>query len=186
MACLLITHDVICIWDDRSLKIKLVPSHSPLEPCLLFHSFPAHGFPLDISYKPPQVAKAAHIAKITSCDDLFAALSSNGELFTFSVPINDAAQGKGIKPQRVWALRKQFSAVKVCVFFVLLNCMPDGFLSRTWRSVQRVPSSFAPSLGMYLFGRGHRTPRLQPSFSASPTFSVRLPFVPTVLVPLAH
>jgi hypothetical protein len=59
--------------------------------------------------------KDAHIAKITSSEDTIAALSSNGELFTFSVPDpsdTDANAGRGFKPQRVWALRKQFSAVR--------------------------------------------------------------------------
>ncbi|KAJ7596734.1 hypothetical protein C8J56DRAFT_295810 [Mycena floridula] len=96
MACLLETQDVVCICGDRSFKIN----------------FPTHGFPSEIQpYRPPQAAKAANIAKITANDDLFAALSSNGELFTFA-PNSLDPEGKGLKPQRVWALKKQFSAVK--------------------------------------------------------------------------
>lgn len=70
-------------------------------------------------YRPPQAIQDAKIAKITSCDDLFAALSFNGELFTFSVPSVTEIDGSStkdrvlFKPQRVWALRKKFSAVKV-------------------------------------------------------------------------
>ncbi|KAJ7286245.1 hypothetical protein C8J57DRAFT_1446850 [Mycena rebaudengoi] len=104
MACLLDTQDVVCIWNDRYIKIN----------------FPTHAFPSEIQpYRPPQAMKLrdAHIAKITSCDDTFAALSSNGELFTFSVPDpsdtdGNSGRGLGFKPQRVWALRKQFSAVR--------------------------------------------------------------------------
>ncbi|KAJ7112425.1 hypothetical protein C8R43DRAFT_1040712 [Mycena crocata] len=104
MACLLDTQDVVCIWNDRYIKII----------------FPIHAFPSEIQpYRPPQAMKLkdAHIAKITSCEDAFAALSSNGELFTFAVPDPsetdaNAGRGQGFKPQRVWALRKQFSAVQ--------------------------------------------------------------------------
>jgi hypothetical protein len=83
-------------------------------------SFPSHSFPSEIKvvYRPPQAVKDAHIAKITSCDDTFAALSSSGEVFTFSVPSPSEVDASGkertsIKPQRVWALRKQFSGVRV-------------------------------------------------------------------------
>ncbi|KAJ7172083.1 hypothetical protein C8R46DRAFT_137864 [Mycena filopes] len=102
MACLLDTQDVVCFWNDRYIKII----------------FPMHAFPSEIQpYRPPQAMKLkdAHIAKITSCEDTFAALSSNGELFTFSVPDpgeSEVGRGQGFKPQRVWALRKQFSAVR--------------------------------------------------------------------------
>ncbi|KAJ7709467.1 hypothetical protein B0H17DRAFT_1028081 [Mycena rosella] len=104
MACLLDTQDVVCIWNDRYIKIV----------------FPTHAFPSEIRpSRPPQAMKLkdAHIAKITSCEDTFAALSSNGELFTFPVPDPseadaNAGRGLGFKPQRVWALRKQFSAVR--------------------------------------------------------------------------
>ncbi|KAJ7632971.1 hypothetical protein FB45DRAFT_914037 [Roridomyces roridus] len=100
MACLLDNQDVVVIWNDRYSKIL----------------FPAHVFPTEMQpYRPPQAMKLkdAHIAKITSCDDAIAALSSNGELFTFSVPErNEADASRIFKPQRVWALRKQVSAVQ--------------------------------------------------------------------------
>lgn len=68
-------------------------------------------------YRPPQ---ANVITKVTACDGAFAALSSHGEVFTFSSPspatadaaAAAAAKGPLIKPQRVWALRKKFSAVR--------------------------------------------------------------------------
>ncbi|KAF9456753.1 hypothetical protein BDZ94DRAFT_1345506 [Collybia nuda] len=103
MACLLETHDVICIWNDRQIKIP----------------FPGHAFPAEMQpHRPPEAIQDAKIAKITSCEDTFAALALNGELFTFTVPgvtESDGAPGKerpSFKPQRVWALRKKFSAVK--------------------------------------------------------------------------
>jgi inhibitor of Bruton tyrosine kinase len=69
--------------------------------------------------------KDAHISKITNCDDTFAALTYNGELFTFAVHKpgeTDVGTTAGkermiIKPQRIWTLRKKFSAVAVCVSF---------------------------------------------------------------------
>ena len=91
-----------------------------------------HAFPTGIQpYRPPQSVKDSHISKITSCDETIAALSSNGEVFTFSAPplppnqsTSSHAESSSVelqnrntrpvtfKPQRVWALRKKFSSVK--------------------------------------------------------------------------
>ena len=88
-----------------------------------------HAFPSGIQpYRPPQSVKDSHISKITSCDETIAALSSNGEVFTFSAPPiqstsshtesssvelqNRNTKPAAFKPQRVWALRKKFSSVK--------------------------------------------------------------------------
>ncbi|KAG6840585.1 hypothetical protein C0991_005725 [Blastosporella zonata] len=100
MACLIDSRDVICIWNDRYMKIV----------------FPGNSFPPEMQpYRPPQAVQDGKIAKITSCDDMFAALTFSGELFTFSVANPSeagAASAKDFKPQRVWALRKKFSSVK--------------------------------------------------------------------------
>ncbi|KAH9921080.1 hypothetical protein B0H21DRAFT_767048 [Amylocystis lapponica] len=103
LACLLITQDVVCVWNDGHFKVN----------------FPAHAFPSEIAvYRPPHANNNASIQKITSCDNTFAALTHNGELFTFSVSAPSEGGGGSSKsrttivPQRVWALRKQFSAVK--------------------------------------------------------------------------
>jgi len=104
LACLLNTNDVVCLWNDGHFKVN----------------FPAHAFPSEIAvYRPPQATNNTSIKKITSCDNLFAALSSNGELFTFTVPSPSESAGStsskpraAIVPQRVWALRKKFSAVR--------------------------------------------------------------------------
>ena len=75
------------------------------------------------TYRPPQAVRNASIRKVTasSTGDGFAALSENGELFICTLGergSRDGGQQSGgrdsqIKVQRVWALRKQFSAVKV-------------------------------------------------------------------------
>ncbi|KAH9930197.1 uncharacterized protein B0H18DRAFT_1083842 [Fomitopsis serialis] len=90
MACLLSTQDVICLWHDGHFKVN----------------FPVQAFPSEIAaYRPPHSVSNASIEKITSCEGAFAALSSNGELFTFAVP-------PARTPARVWALRKKITAVK--------------------------------------------------------------------------
>lgn len=66
-------------------------------------------------YRPPQ--SGPPIVKIASCESTFVALSELGDVFTFSSP-TEAAGTTGrpkwtLKPQRVWALRKQMSAVVV-------------------------------------------------------------------------
>ncbi|KAF9233712.1 hypothetical protein BU15DRAFT_53495 [Melanogaster broomeanus] len=110
MVCLFVTGEVACVWDGGVSKIN----------------FPAHAFPSDISmvYRPPQSVRGPAITKLTSCDDSFAALSSNGEVFTFTSPLATEGEGsatgggivgsKGqvVKPQRAWALRRQFSSVR--------------------------------------------------------------------------
>ena len=60
------------------------------------------------------------IEKVTSCGTSFAALSSIGDVFTFSLPnpaedVSKDARDRHVtvKPQLIWALRKSFTAVKV-------------------------------------------------------------------------
>ncbi|KLO18230.1 hypothetical protein SCHPADRAFT_820098 [Schizopora paradoxa] len=105
MACLLKTLDVVCFWNGRHFKIN----------------FPTQIFPSEIqTYRPPMALNNASIAKVVCHEGsgTFAALSVNGETFTFSlnappVSTDGAMHDKHlIKPQRIWALRKQFSAVK--------------------------------------------------------------------------
>ncbi|KAI0369776.1 hypothetical protein BV20DRAFT_996250 [Pilatotrama ljubarskyi] len=105
LACLLDTQEVICLWNDGHFKVN----------------FPAYSFPSEfVAYRPPQAANrnSANIAKVTSCEDTFAALSSSGEVFTFTLPSPPDVGASATKsrfivqPQRVWALRKQFSAVR--------------------------------------------------------------------------
>ncbi|KAI0761814.1 hypothetical protein BD413DRAFT_495525 [Trametes elegans] len=105
LACLLDTQEVICLWNDGHFKVN----------------FPAYSFPSEfVAYRPPQATNrnSASIHKITSCEDTFAALSLSGEVFTFALPPPPEAGASAsksrsvVQPQRVWALRKQFSAVR--------------------------------------------------------------------------
>ncbi|KAJ7481215.1 hypothetical protein B0H11DRAFT_2024703 [Mycena galericulata] len=148
MACLLDTQDVVCFWNDRHMKII----------------FPVHAFPSEIQpYRPPQAVKLkdAHIAKITSCEDTFAALSSNGELFTFSVPDPseadaNAGRGVGFKPQRVWALRKQFSAARDVALGAdgsIIICTESGHVFVRSRSGKAGQGNYATSSKNFKFQR---------------------------------
>jgi hypothetical protein len=81
------------------------------------HSFqiPNIIFP-HASNQHTQSARFATITKLSTCDDVFGALSAHGELFIFSLPEPRVASGGekvAIKPQLVWALRRAFTAVKV-------------------------------------------------------------------------
>ncbi|KAJ2916728.1 hypothetical protein MD484_g3726, partial [Candolleomyces efflorescens] len=106
MACLLRSQQVECIWNDRHYRIN----------------FPVHAFPSEIQpYRPPQAIKASHIAKLVASENLIAALSSNGEVFTFQPPSSFSEQSTDsgnsaarypFQPQRIWALRKKFSSVQ--------------------------------------------------------------------------
>ncbi len=133
MACLLETRDVVCFSGDRYYKIKFVcfailrfiPSQVIH---VLFFSFPSQSFPSTIqqTYRPPMSAKNASIAKVVCCDGNFAALTSNGEVFTFSIPLPNSGSVDGgkekstVKPQRVWDLRNQYRAAKVIKQFPLI------------------------------------------------------------------
>ncbi|KAL6301747.1 regulator of chromosome condensation 1/beta-lactamase-inhibitor protein II [Sparassis latifolia] len=135
LACLLETRDVVCIWNDGHFKMN----------------FPAYSFPSEIAvYRPPQATNSADIEKIASCDNALAALSTNGELFTFTVPSPSAAGSSGKpwslpQPQRVWALRKQFSAVKDVALGSdgsIIICTESGHVfvrSRNLKAVQTAP-----------------------------------------------
>ncbi|KAI6166481.1 regulator of chromosome condensation 1/beta-lactamase-inhibitor protein II [Pisolithus thermaeus] len=101
-ACLFVGGEVVCIWHGGMSKVNL-------------------SFPSEISvYRPPRAIRGAVITKIASCEDSFVALSSNGEVFTFFAPTVSELDGLGlpgrreklIKPQRVWALRRQAGSVR--------------------------------------------------------------------------
>ncbi|KAI0683880.1 hypothetical protein BC835DRAFT_1422860 [Cytidiella melzeri] len=141
LACLLESHDVLCLYNDSHFRV----------------TFPAHGFPSEMKiYRPPQAVRSTSIQKIATCDNTFAALSSNGELFTFSLPMPStdttasasAAQGKGrevVKPQRVWALRKKFSAVKDVALGAdgsIIICTESGHVFVRTRTTGKVSNKF--------------------------------------------
>ncbi|WVR05289.1 hypothetical protein IAU60_002302 [Kwoniella sp. DSM 27419] len=104
MICLLDTFEVLCFHRDTSFKISFST------PRVLSEAFP---------FRPPQATLKPLIKKVTSCGTAFAALSSIGDVFTFSLPnplddIGKDARGGHVtvKPQMIWALRKSFTAVK--------------------------------------------------------------------------
>jgi inhibitor of Bruton tyrosine kinase len=64
------------------------------------------------------------MAKLTTCDDVFAALSVNGEVFVFTTPdssgdLANAGRTALIKPQKAWVLKKKYRAVKVLGRFTI-------------------------------------------------------------------
>jgi hypothetical protein len=100
------------------------------------HSFqlPATVFPRS-SNKYTQIARLATITKLSTCDDIFGALSADGEIFIFSPPefkVTSTGEKVAIKPrpQLVWALRKAFTAVKVSrgvLAVASAHTLPVGF-----------------------------------------------------------
>lgn len=108
MACLLESQDVVLLFNDTHSRITF-PSPTRL--------------PSDfLAYRPPQAARTITTSRIFCNENTFATVSSAGEMFTFSAPA-PAPSGERqlpVQPQRVWALRKQWSAVHVshqsCLF----------------------------------------------------------------------
>jgi inhibitor of Bruton tyrosine kinase len=101
MACLLATQDVVLFFNDAHSRITF-PS-----PTRLPSNF--------LAYRPPQAAQVITTAHIFCNENMFATVSSAGEIFTFSistVPVS-GERPTPVQPQRVWALRKQWSAVHV-------------------------------------------------------------------------
>ena len=112
MACLLATQDVILLFNDTHSRITF-PSPTRL--------------PSDfLAYRPPQAARTITTARIFCNENTFATVSSAGEIFTFSAPtpITSGERHLPVQPQRVWALRKQWSAVHVSYqsCSILLKC----------------------------------------------------------------
>ena len=108
MACLLSTQNVVLLFNDTHSRITF-PSLTRLPS----------------AYRPPQAARIK-TTRIFCNENTFATVSSAGEIFTFSVPTPPPSgeRQSPVQPQRVWALRKQWSAVHVshqsCLF--LLKC----------------------------------------------------------------
>ncbi|KAH8091681.1 hypothetical protein BXZ70DRAFT_952850 [Cristinia sonorae] len=143
MACLLESHDVICIFNDATFKIN----------------FPTQTFPSSMpTYRPPQAVRNASIKKVTASSggDGFAALTENGELFLCTLGARDGGQQQSgrdgqVKVQRVWALRKQFSAVKdveVGVDGSIIICTESGHVFIRSRSANLSTPSSAANLSL--------------------------------------
>jgi len=116
MVCLGASGVVVCLWDGRSIRVQYVPHipHPHVAPD--FRSFPLPTIVLPhASNRYTQSARLAVITKLSVCDDVFGALSTDGELFIFTPPESKPTPGEKVvvKSQLVWALRKAFTAVKV-------------------------------------------------------------------------
>ncbi|THH16852.1 hypothetical protein EW146_g3853 [Bondarzewia mesenterica] len=142
MACLLTSQEVILLYNNGHTKI----------------SFPAQGFPSEImAYRPPQAVNNANIAKVVCNDNMFAAISSNGEIFTFAVPtereLSTSKDKVLVKPQRVWALRKQWSAVRDAALGsdgTIMICTESGHVFVRSRNLK---SGQGPAARMFKFQR---------------------------------
>jgi len=117
MVCLGAYGAVVCLWDGRSTRVQYVPYIPGPNIIPDFRSFPLPNTVLPrASNRYTQSARFAVITKLSACDDVFGALSSDGELFIFAPPEAKPISGGEkvtVKPQLVWALRKAFTAVKV-------------------------------------------------------------------------
>ena len=101
MACLLVTQDVVLLYNDVHSRVTFPP------PTRLPSDF--------LAYRPPQAARAITTKRIFCNEGTFATVSSAGEIFTFSVPTPPTSNERllPIHPHRVWTQRKQWSAVHV-------------------------------------------------------------------------
>lgn len=76
-------------------------------------------------YIPPSAGKPPAMIKVTGCEGTFAALSTKGDVWTFSAPsrLSTAAEsgkdGKNkdriiVKPQRIWTAKRLVDSARVC------------------------------------------------------------------------
>ncbi|KAF8594148.1 hypothetical protein BDV93DRAFT_565726 [Ceratobasidium sp. AG-I] len=93
MVCLLENKEVTCFWNDKHFKIQ----------------FPAPTFPH--RYRAPQSFSRIQISKLTCTDTLFAALTTSGDVFLFTLP-DDTDTAPNVRPQKVWTLRRRVAAVR--------------------------------------------------------------------------
>jgi len=107
---LLATNEVVCFYRGGSSKV----------------SFPSHPFFAESAiYRPPQFNRRLKVTKVVASGITFACLTSLGDVYSFALPspteVEREASAAGvslkdraglIKPQRTWALRKRFTAVR--------------------------------------------------------------------------
>ncbi|CAE6370514.1 unnamed protein product [Rhizoctonia solani] len=97
MVCLLPTKDLVCFWNGVHFRIQ----------------FPQPVFPH--RYLPPVNLGRIQISKITCNETAFAALTTAGEVFLFTLPDNPTSETESnpnVRPQRVWTLRRRVAAVR--------------------------------------------------------------------------
>ncbi|GAA5904198.1 hypothetical protein JCM6882_003976 [Rhodosporidiobolus microsporus] len=156
-ACLLESRDVVVLYHEAFLKI----------------AFPLTPFPSRIvAYRPPQVSAKPSIRKIASCGNTFAALSSLGDVFTFTLDsgstgaasIADGTSSPGHalarltpKPQRIWNLRRTHTAVTdigVGLDGSIILCTVSGHVFIRSRKYDASASKVGAGLGLGSLGGG--------------------------------
>jgi hypothetical protein len=124
MACLFVTQEVVVLFNDVQSRVTFPsPTRRPSD---------------FLAYRPPQAARVVTTARIFCNESTFATVPSTGEIFTFNNPTPPAPNERllPIQPQRVWTLRKQWSAVHVRCLFGSLSSFP-GIESSIGRSPRR-------------------------------------------------
>ncbi|GAA5832398.1 hypothetical protein JCM11251_006438 [Rhodosporidiobolus azoricus] len=156
-ACLLESHDVVVLYHEAFMKI----------------AFPLTPFPSRIvAYRPPQVSAKPSIRKIASCGNTFAALSSLGDVFTFTLDSGStgaASSADGTsspghalarltpKPQRIWNLRRTHTAVTdigVGLDGSIILCTVSGHVFIRSRKYDVNASKLSAGLGLSGAGGG--------------------------------
>ena len=97
----------------RTFRLLLPSAISPSD--LRRFQLPNVVYP-NASSQHTRFARSFSIRKLSTCDGVFGALSTDGELFIFPSPESktpSTGEKVVIKPQLVWALRKAFTGVKV-------------------------------------------------------------------------
>lgn len=131
-----------------------------------------------------QFARFATITKLSTCDNVFGALSTDGELFIFAPPepkVGPGGEKVAIKPQLVWALRKAFTAVKVRAGGSIVASPHLACRISRWRLMDRLFSARIPV--MPSCGQGTpKQPKAAPKLSSLGVFrtsSVSRPYTAT-------
>lgn len=173
-ACLLETKEVVVLYHEGYIKV----------------AFPLSPFPSKMqAYRPPQVGIKPSIAKIASCGNTFVALSSLGDVFSFSL---DSASSTAIespsalarlapKPQRIWSLRRKFTAVTdvgVGLDGTIILCTVSGHVFVRSR---RFDSKSATALGKMAAGSSNPISTSSGSSSGGSWKFSRVPFLQRVV-----
>ncbi|BGP49680.1 hypothetical protein JCM10450v2_005585 [Rhodotorula kratochvilovae] len=160
-ACLLESREVVVLYHEAYVKVAF-----PLDP------FPRHM----MAFRPRQADAKPSIRKLAACGNTFAALSSLGDVFTFTLDSGSASAapassmgsgGDGIaspgrgarfapKPTRIWTLRRNFTSVTdvgVGIDGSIIICTVSGHVFIRSRKFEG-SSSGKSALSLSLSGEG--------------------------------
>lgn len=167
-ACLLESRDVVVLYHEAYIKVAF-----PLDP------FPRHM----MAFRPGQAEAKPSISKLAACGNTFAALSSLGDVFTFtldsgtgaSMPTSSlsgatlasgggdgtASPGRAArfapKPTRIWTLRRSFTSVTdvgVGIDGSIIICTVSGHVFIRSRKFEGSSSSAKGGLSLAFGGGG--------------------------------